>query len=165
MIRKICDKIIENIYLSRALLIIIFMSSGLVSTYIKISEVNMYLSAISVLGLVMGSGTVLISLLEAKEHLRPLVVVLDLLLLVVVFASIFCSIYIYDNAAFDISVKGIVYLDFLYFSFITLTTTGYGEIVPVSYLAKFLSAAESFMFACIISVAIVNFTHTINNRE
>ncbi len=60
--------------------------------------------------------------------------------------------------SFEIANKGILYLDMLYFSIVTFTTLGYGDIVPVSYLAKFVSASEAFTFTCIVAFVLISFS-------
>lgn len=63
------------------------------------------------------------------------------------FASLYLSIYNYSHLAF----KGLhltniaVDEDLIYFSFVTLTTLGYGDIAPVSALAKMLSWLEAYI--------------------
>ena len=164
LIKKNYYRMMDNIYLSRILLIIVFGMIGYISTFVKTDETKMCFTGMSMVGIVYGIGTIFISLREAKCHKKTFVVVLDLLLLSFLYASTYCSIYSWNNEAFLISHPNIIYFDFLYYSFITLTTTGYGDIVPVSYLAKFCSASESFVFACIISVVIMNFSKGLNNN-
>jgi hypothetical protein len=46
------------------------------------------------------------------------------------------------------------YLDFIYFSSITIGTVGYGDIVPTSYLTRVLGAIESLMGILLIAFAL-----------
>jgi hypothetical protein len=154
-------KLQENIYGAIILVICMLVITGYISTIVTSEEIRECFVGIAIIGLIMGTGAVIISLIEAKKHQKPLVVILNLLLIVVVYTSVFCSIYIYDNSSFELPKQGVVYLDFLYFSFVTFTTTGYGDITPVSYLAKFTSASEAFIFACVISIAILNFSNSL----
>ncbi|MEM8829956.1 MAG: potassium channel family protein [Cyanobacteria bacterium P01_G01_bin.19] len=54
----------------------------------------------------------------------------------------FDTIYLLNPAAFTSSAETINSFDLLYFSFTTLTTVGYGDIAPVSPLAKVLTNLE-----------------------
>lgn len=54
----------------------------------------------------------------------------------------FETIYLLNPAAFTSSAETINSFDLLYFSFTTLTTVGYGDIAPVSPLAKVLTNLE-----------------------
>lgn len=153
----------ENIYGSVILVICLLMLTGYISTIVTSEEIKECFIGFAIIGLIMGIGTVIISLVEAKKHQNPLLVILNLLVIIVAYASIFCSIYICDNLSFELPKQGVVYLDFLYYSVVTFTTTGYGDITPVSYLAKFTSASEAFMFACVISIAILNFSNSLTS--
>ena len=54
----------------------------------------------------------------------------------------FETIYLLNPAAFTSSAETINSFDLLYFSFTTLTTVGYGDIAPISPLAKVLTNLE-----------------------
>jgi glucan phosphoethanolaminetransferase (alkaline phosphatase superfamily) len=69
------------------------------------------------------------------------------ILLGMVFSYIYMLIYAFDKNAFQFSDRlaaGIEHTDyeFLYFSFVTLCTTGYGDITPVSQIAQSVSVME-----------------------
>lgn len=168
-IRKTVFKIRESIYGVLILTICMVVITGYISTIVIEKGSKEVFTGIAIIELLMGTGTIIMALVEAKKHQRPLIVILNLLLMISIYASVFCSIYAYDNSAFELSKQEIIYLDFLYYSFVTFTTAGYGDIVPASYLAKFTSASESFMFVCVISIAILNFSKSLDaylgNRE
>ena len=68
------------------------------------------------------------------------------LLLGFVFAGLYALVY-QGNAqaiSFGENIDGVVdYRDFLYFSFVTLTTLGYGDILPLTHAARSLSILEA----------------------
>lgn len=63
------------------------------------------------------------------------------------------------NNAFDILVN------WLYFSVITFTSLGYGDIVPVSNVAKVFVSIEAIIFTVIISFIIMNFKSKTNENK
>ena len=46
------------------------------------------------------------------------------------------------------------YADYLYFSFVTLTTTGYGDVAPVGHLARAMAMLEALMGLMYISILV-----------
>ena len=63
------------------------------------------------------------------------------------------------NNAFDTLVN------WLYFSVITFTSLGYGDIVPVSNVAKIFVSIEAMTFTVFISFIIMNFTKSNENKK
>jgi voltage-gated potassium channel Kch len=60
-----------------------------------------------------------------------------------VFATYFWALYSADSASFTVpSLSTPSFFDFFYFSFVTIATVGYGDIVPLSPLARGLVVAE-----------------------
>lgn len=60
----------------------------------------------------------------------------------------------------------LLHLDsFIYFSMITLTTIGYGDIVPVLPLARLLAGAEAIMGALFIALAVARGLSLMNDRR
>lgn len=72
---------------------------------------------------------------------------------------IFRNIYLHDQAAFVFSGKDMPALnDFTYFSFVTLSTLGYGDITPLTSLARsasiFFSVSGQLYMAMIVAVLV-----------
>jgi hypothetical protein len=55
--------------------------------------------------------------------------------------------------------KAITAIDFFYYSFITSSTIGYGDIVPVTQAGKFLVCCQSFLFLVFVVLFINYFSH------
>ena len=98
---------------------------------------------------------------------KKLVLLLSIILLIVSFAII----YIINYNDFKYSNGSIPnnpldrFVDMLYFSTMTLTTVGYGDITPVSKLAKLMVIIESLTFTVIISFIIMNFKSKTNENK
>jgi voltage-gated potassium channel Kch len=73
-----------------------------------------------------------------KVRLLEFLEAVNIYLLMGIAASIlFKAIYTFDHATFSTSVNEFTgRADFIYFSFVTLTTLGYGDILPISPLAR-----------------------------
>lgn len=156
---KYINKIKDN-YLSTIGLIVIFTIAGYITTKVSNENFKMICKMFGVLGM-MCFAPVIISIVECKKEPNMIILILNLLLVIVVFADIYCIIYSYNNDAFQLSNNGIPYLDLLYFSFVTFTTLGYGDILPLTYVAKFTASAEAFIFTCVIAFVILNFSDSI----
>lgn len=154
---KYIDKIKPNIYLSTIGLIIQFIIIGYITTIVSDENFKLILKMIDFLGIIC-IFPVIISIIECKKEPNMAILILNLLLLIVVFTNIYCVIYSDNNDAFQLSNNGIPYLDLLYFSFVTFTTLGYGDVLPLTYLAKFTAAIEAFMFTCVIAFVVLNFS-------
>ncbi|NJL19082.1 MAG: hypothetical protein HC901_01920 [Bdellovibrionaceae bacterium] len=60
------------------------------------------------------------------------------------FANLFEVVHFLNPASFQVTASGGLQVDdFLYFSFITLTTVGYGDVLPVSGVARMLAVTEA----------------------
>lgn len=109
--------------------------------------------------------------LKYSNEDKKYVLSLNIIVLIVTFAMIYSFIVFNDYNSFKYS-NGCIptdalerFIDMLYFSTMTLTTVGYGDIVPVSKLAKFLVSLEAMTFTVFISFIIMNFTKTKGNKE
>lgn len=71
------------------------------------------------------------------------------ILLGLIFSLLFTLIYLNFNDAFNGVTSGqawyVILPDFVYFSFVTLTTLGYGDISPIQPIAKFLVYFEAMV--------------------
>lgn len=77
------------------------------------------------------------------------------------FATDFTCLYQFDSNAFEgVTTQSRTYIDhlfhFFYFSVITFSTVGYGDIVPVSMIARILSVMEIFLSFFIVVFALAN---------
>jgi hypothetical protein len=62
------------------------------------------------------------------------------------FANLFEVVYLLHPAAYQVAGGGSLLADdFLYFSFITLTTVGYGDVLPLSGVARMLAVTEALV--------------------
>jgi hypothetical protein len=85
-----------------------------------------------------------------KHKMRISEIVWDWLLIVGSYGAIYYSLYIKDPISFS---HTITIPDSIYFSFVTITTLGYGDIVPKSYFAKSIVITEvifGFIFIIIV---------------
>jgi len=67
------------------------------------------------------------------------------LLLGLIFAAVFHAVYLYVGPTSFNNIKGENLKEFLYFSFTSLTTMGYGDITPVHPLARSLANLEALI--------------------
>ncbi|MEM7402550.1 MAG: ion channel [Myxococcota bacterium] len=65
------------------------------------------------------------------------------LLLADMWSLVYANLYLLDNMSFHAPDGTVSSFDCLFFSFTTFTTTGYGDIVPVTMLAKSIAMSES----------------------
>jgi hypothetical protein len=70
---------------------------------------------------------------------------LGYLIIAFIFAGVFASIWRADSAAFKGLEKHPTLIDFVYYSVVTISTTGYGDVSPQSPLAKMLASAEALI--------------------
>lgn len=98
------------------------------------------------------------SIVEQIKCQKLSIVLLDLISLICMYAMIYTNMYSLNPNSFAIANKGIQWLDMLYFSIVTFTTLGYGDMVPVSYPPKFVSASEAFTFTCIVAFILISFS-------
>lgn len=81
---------------------------------------------------------------------------------------IFNNIYNYNNASFSLPENALPSLsDFTYFSFVTLSTLGYGDITPLSLAARsvsiFFSVSGQLYMAIIVAVLVGKYISKKNN--
>lgn len=85
-------------------------------------------------------------------------VIIGLIGLVIFFGIKYYTIYSYNSKNFyilteNLNIKsGANLFDFIYFSFITITTVGYGDIIPINPMAKFLTIIEVLLGISFVSL-------------
>ncbi len=90
------------------------------------------------------------------------------LLLALVWSFAYHFIYKYNPQAFNLpsGVSDAAWLEMIYFSLVTITTLGYGEIVPVSPFARMLAGVEAVVGQLYLAVLIAWLVGlTISNRQ
>ena len=83
------------------------------------------------------------------------------LMIGIAFASIYLSIYRLDNMAFSgvVANNHAPWLDMIYFSFATITTVGWGDIVAVNQFAKIVAILESIVGLIFNAIVISRFAN------
>jgi hypothetical protein len=98
-------------------------------------------------------------IMKRTYHFRDYAKFLILLLVLIhLFTIGYMIIYRFDDRSF-IGINnenGNIYLDFLYFSVVTFTTLGYGDIYPVSVLARGVVMIEVLLFVVYISIILLS---------
>ncbi len=70
-------------------------------------------------------------------------------------AYVYYFMYFYDNLAFSIkSNSDHLFTEFLYYSFVTLTTLGYGDITPLTGSAKIMAVIEAIIGQFYVAVVV-----------
>ena len=110
-----------------------------------------------------------LSKIIGQSHLLSHVLVLFGLLITLIvlsFATGFFAIYLIDNESFKIGNIGYdstfaLFFEFLYFSLITFSSVGYGDVVPLSLEGKFLAMLEIVLrfFVLVFGIANINRIH------
>ena len=90
------------------------------------------------------------------------------LLIGVMFAFLYSLLFMLDPSSFtnvSVNVDDVSPLNFLYYSFVTLTTLGFGDITPSSMTAKFWSITEAIMGVLFIAVLIGRIVSLVGNKK
>jgi hypothetical protein len=67
------------------------------------------------------------------------------LLIGLFFASLYATVGTLDGGSFFVRASATPPVDFLYFSFVTLTTLGYGDLTPAGDLGRMLAVTEALL--------------------
>lgn len=129
------------------------------------------LSAFEIIDIVALAGTFLLvvcfSIQAFKTSLSVTSGTIMLLNLMLIYALLYDAIYYIDPLAFS-GTSGFCsfpFIDFIYYSIVTFTTLGYGDIVPATIVTKLLSASEAFIFTCMIAFVVMNFGKQLNEKK
>jgi Ion channel len=123
-------------------------------------------TAVYTTGLLMGAAAISAILRRIRTHpqvsLVTVYAVLAIYLLVgLSFAYLFLTIGTATGQAFFAGHTDVVPADYIYFSFITITTVGFGDFVPATRLGEMLTASEAIIgqlyLVSVVSLVIGNF--------
>jgi hypothetical protein len=112
------------------------------------AELSMMRDVSVLMALVVLSATIAINVFASKRALHDRIygAVALYLLIGLSFASVYAMITIHAGGAFaGPGAAGGAPSDWVYFSFVTLTTVGFGDITPVSHLARSLAILEALV--------------------
>ncbi|MBO9481694.1 potassium channel family protein [Salinisphaera sp. G21_0] len=98
-------------------------------------------------------------LFSVKPQAEKLLAAINFYLLTgITFSYLYLLVNLITPGAFDLAIQGISsWPDYLYFSFVTLTTLGYGDILPLSPLAQGLVSLEAIVGVLSPTVMIARF--------
>jgi hypothetical protein len=86
-------------------------------------------------------------------------------LLVVVWALLFRAMDIWSPGAFALAADGEPFTELLYFSLVTITTLGYGDISPISPFARISAGLEAAMGTLYIAILIARIVGALSGRR
>jgi hypothetical protein len=170
----------KNIFIISLLLALTAFASTILNYFLI--TVSLRLVAVSAYGLffILMSITILSTIMKAKRVTTETIYasICVYLLLGIIWTMLFSVIEIIEPGSFlsggapvidfhgDL-VKRNVFANFIYYSFVTLTTLGYGDIVPVSPHARALSSLEAVIGQLFIAVLIARLVgmHIVHETE
>jgi len=98
--------------------------------------------AVAAVALVIGRGV-------ARDRVVTLATILGVVCLYLLIGLFFAQAYLgvrdFDSGAFSAPIGTLARFDLIYFSFVTLTTVGFGDIVPAVDLTRALAATEAVL--------------------
>jgi voltage-gated potassium channel len=86
-------------------------------------------------------------------------------LLVAVWALFFRALEIWSPGAFSLTADGDPFTELLYFSLVTITTLGYGDISPIAPLARIGAGLEAAMGTLYIAILIARIVGALSHRR
>ena len=86
-------------------------------------------------------------------------------LLVVVWALLFRALDLWSPGAFALAADGDPFTELLYFSLVTITTLGYGDISPVAPFARISAGLEAAMGTLYIAILIARIVGSLRGRK
>lgn len=108
-----------------------------------------------------------------QSHLLSHVLVLFALLIgliVLSFATDYTALFLVDSCNFELTLshgnsKPVLFFEFLYFSLITFSSVGFGDIVPIAFSSKLLVMLKVVLsfFVLVFGIANINRIH-VNNK-
>ena len=89
-------------------------------------------------------------------------------LLVLIWSLFYVLVNIYIPDSFSVQINGSIFKqqqDFLYYSFVTLTTLGYGDITPIGATARALSTIEAILGQFYMAILVAGLISIFVNRK
>jgi voltage-gated potassium channel len=131
----------------------------------------LFINEISSLIFLMGSAAILLRFIFLAERISlnsVFAATSSYLLITLIWAFAYSLTTVFDPQAFSMAGGGGVpsRIDLIYFSFVTITTLGYGDIFPLSPFARMLSAVEAVIGQLYLAVLVAWLVGlTISNRR
>jgi hypothetical protein len=140
------------------------------SWYFLFSGSSEFTAALIMVTLVFGAFTVsctLIALVSAPDSDADALAgaAFGYLLLAVVWALLFRALEIWSPGSFTLADDSYVYTELLYFSLVTITTLGYGDISPVAPFARIGAGVEATMGTLYIAILVARIVGALAGRK
>ena len=98
---------------------------------------------------------------EVKQNLT--IALANIFQIIIAYGVLYKLTYIYIPNSFHVLLTEHseieIFLDFIYFSFITFTTLGYGDITPIHFIARILVITEISLFLSLVTISIIFVTN------
>lgn len=112
--------------------------------------------------------SVLISIYKSNKSEYVIYIIRSIVFIILSFAIIYSYIDFFDSQSFhgvNINDPNEKSIDFIYFSFTTFTTIGYGDIYPVAWYAKIAVIFEMVVFYLVLGTGITYFINSKRSAE
>lgn len=97
------------------------------------------------------------------------IAIVNVLQIIIAYAVIYKFLYIYLPNSFNADFSSLspfeIYLNFIYFSTVTFTTLGYGDIVPTNLVTKCTVITEVILFLILVTISISFISRNIINSH
>lgn len=100
---------------------------------------------------------------ERIDTFSSIIIIIILIQLVIFFAIVYANLFDIDRTSFQGVTREYpvrLFIDFLYFSTVTFTTLGFGDITPISSAAKIVVMIEVLLFVVYISIILLTLANS-----
>ncbi len=131
------------------------------------SELTMALVVVTLLFGVFTASRTLITLVSAPDADADALAgaIFGYFLLVVIWALFFRALDTWSPGAFALAADGEPFTELLYFSLVTITTLGYGDISPIAPVARISAGLEAAMGTLYIAILIARIIGALSGRR